>query len=106
MKKNIVVLLFTLLVIGCASGNPDLVKLNTLNPGLSRADLASHLDGREPISTDFIDGYYLLKYMMYDSHDIGSRPYYFVFDQSNRLVGWEEIKGQDKIIIGGITLQI
>lgn len=106
MKKIVLILFASCLIIGCVSSNPNVSKLNTLEPGITKTELSAYLDGKTPISTDFIDGYYLVKYSLYDSHDIGTRPYYFVFDQRNNLVGWEELKGQNKIIVAGVTIAI
>ncbi|WP_022667926.1 hypothetical protein [Desulfospira joergensenii] len=106
MKKCFLFACISLFIFGCASKGPDLSKLNSLQPGISRSELAKFFNDKAPVSTDFIDGCFLLKYPMYDSHDIGTRPYYFVFNQNDSLIGWEEIRGQKQIIVGGVTIAI
>lgn len=105
-QKNIYKLLITLCfisLVGCAT-TPNLTQLNNLKPGCTRAELISEFGN--PISTDFIDGYYLLKYSLYDPHDIGHRYYYFITNEKDELIGWQEYKGQKKINISGIIINL
>lgn len=109
MKKFFLFAFISMLIFGCASKGPDISKLNSLQPGISRAELASILDGKQPFATDFIDGHYLLSYEFSrsGSYYAGSvYPYYFVFDQNDRLLGWERIRGQGKIVAGGVNILI
>jgi len=92
--------------ISCAT-YPKVQTLNSLKPGISKTELKTHFSNQEPISTEFIDGYYLLKYKLQDRYDIEYHiPYYFLFDQNNHLIGWEKVKGQEKISAGGVSILI
>ncbi len=102
MKKNILFLL-VFLIVGCAT-HPSLSELNDLRPGYSRTEIVQKMG--DPISTDYIKGHYLLKYSLYDQHDIGHRYYYFIFDEQDKLVGWQEYKGQGKIKVSGIIIDL
>jgi len=104
--KNLFLLFLSITLIGCAAKGPNLSKLNTLRPGISKVELAAYFNGMEPRSTDLVNNYYLLKYYLYDSNDIGNRLYYFVFDQHDHLLGWEEYRGQNTILVKGFNLTI
>ena len=102
MYKFIITLCFISLV-GCAT-SPNLTQLNNLKPGCTKAELIDEFGN--PISTDFVDGYYLLKYSLYDPHDIGHRYYYFIVNEKDEIIGWQEYKGQKKIKISGIIINL
>lgn len=106
MKKTFAI--FSVLIfMGCATANaPHVQKLNSLTPGISKAELASYFGNQPPHSTQFVDGHYLLTYSMYTPDNFGTYPYYFVFDQTDTLVGWEAQKGQSKIVAGGVVISI
>jgi len=79
-----------LLIAGCAT-YPKTEKLATLTPGITRQQLSEHLDGAKPVSTQYIDGRLVLKYMLRNRFDIRyDIGHYFIFDQNDLLVGWEE----------------
>lgn len=104
MKK--IVLIIAMLIIDSCATYPKIQKLNSLQPGITRAQLAEYL-GSQPISTQLVAGYYLIKYKLQDSHDMKyAIPHYFVFGQNDSLIGWEEVKGQDKIVAGGVSILI
>ena len=100
---NLFISLCLFCFLGCAT-TPNLTQLNNLKPGYTRAELIGEFGN--PISTDFIDGYYLLKYSLYDPHDIGHRYYYFIINEKDELIGWQEYKGQKKMNISGIIIDL
>jgi hypothetical protein len=98
-----IIAIYFISLLGCAS-SPNLTQLNNLEQGCTKAELISEFGN--PFSTDFIDGYYLLKYSLYDPHDIGHRYYYFIINENDKLIGWQEYKGQNKIKISGIIINL
>lgn len=109
MRKIALLIFVSCLFIGCASRNPNVNVLNSMQPGLDRDALSMQLGDATPISTDLIDGHYLVKYDLSRTETMRWEqilPYYFVFDQEGHLIGWEEAKGQDKIVVSGVSLLI
>jgi hypothetical protein len=101
--NKLIILLCFISLLGCST-TPSLTQLNNLRPGSTKAELINEFG--KPISTDFINGYYLLKYSLYDPNDIGHRYYYFVINENEELIGWQEYKGQNKIQIHGIIINL
>lgn len=83
-KAYLIISFFLLFVIGCAT-TPNLKQLNSLQPGISKAELIERFG--EPKGTNYVDGCYILSYLVYDHKDIGHRLYYFMFNKNNQLVG-------------------
>ncbi len=104
IKKLLPIACCLAFVLSCST-TPNLTQLNSLKPGITKAELADRFG--EPISTDYVDVFYLLKYLMYDPQDIGHRPYYFVFDSQCKMVSWQEIRGAGKKVnVSGIVLNL
>jgi hypothetical protein len=109
MKKSLFVILSFVFFAACSGHKPKIATLNNLHPGITRAELSDTLGVEAPVSTDFVNGYYLLKYEFSrpEHYHLGEAfPYYFVFDKQGKLVGWEEVKGQEKIIVNGVSIMI
>ncbi len=104
MKKMFLLAVFFLFA-GCATFNaPHVEKLNSLSPGLTKAQLSEYFDGGTPETTQFVDGYYIQTYPMYTPWNMATHPYYFVFDQNDTLLGWEAARGQNKVVVSGVSI--
>ena len=92
--------LFSLLIgiIGCVS-IISTKQLNSVRPGISKTNFIERYG--EPEITEYIDGYYLLTYMVRMHPD----PYVFIF-KNNKLISWQKDTRKDKSKITGLILQV
>ena len=103
MSKILVFLIVAALFAGCAS-MPKTQTLNTLQPGITKQQLSDHFGGAQPVGSQLIDGFHVVKYTLQDSRYIDF-DYYFVFDQNALLIGWEEAP-KNKASGGGVSFLI
>jgi len=101
-----ILIFFLFFYLGCAT-SPNVTQLHSLKPGVTKNDVIERFG--QPLTTDYVDGHFLLKYRLYQSACMSCPmylPYYFVF-KNDVLVSWQEIKEDTRsIIVNGIILTL
>jgi hypothetical protein len=100
MFKKILPLIVLVLIVSCAS-TPTFTQVNSLKPGITKADFIA--DFGQPEGTSFQDGYHFLSYFVCEHEHWDPNPcekYHFAFDKNDRLAAWKAEKSDDVQING------
>lgn len=105
--RVISILIFLLFFfLGCAT-SPNVTQLHSLRPGVTKNYVIERFG--QPLTTDYVDGHFLLKYRLYQSECMSCPmylPYYFVL-KNDVLVSWQEIKEDTRsMMVNGIILTL
>ncbi|NQT70631.1 MAG: hypothetical protein HQ552_13770 [Desulfobacteraceae bacterium] len=106
MIKRFILLAAVVLVVGCAS--VDTIPkdgFSKLEPGITKAEFIEKYG--EPLAINYHQDHWILKYLVGSiGFFTGADPYYFVFDQHEILLGWQEIprQQQQKSTMSGVIL--